>query len=226
MGEWWAGRDDSWAHWSESAEVPWHWHCQQAQQGCQLPGPLSSTGPCLPSADLPRTVGLAGAMDQNPGGTMKPSDICLLTSRRMQPWSRALPPQSCGAWCGIVLLQCFVWAATGQRWRETPQGQVTPQQSQTGTSSPLKVGAAGQQGVCPRPCSASCPQTCLYVCPRPRLVPEARGLRAFLEDCCCAPGREGWAGPCCAQLAAAQLGWLWRNKKGCLCCRERSPWQA
>ena len=35
--------------------------------------------------------------------------------------------------------------------------------------------------------------------------------------------REVWAGPCCApSAAAAQLSWLGRNKKGCLCCRGTS----
>lgn len=66
-------------------------------------------------------------------------------------WSRALLPQSCGTWCGTVFLQCFAWAAVGQHWRETAQGQGPLWQSQTGAFSPLKVGAVGEKGICPVP---------------------------------------------------------------------------
>lgn len=58
---------------------------------------------------------------------MKASDICLSASRTIWSWSRALLPPSYGAWSGIVLLWCFMWTPTEQRWRETcPQLLVTP----------------------------------------------------------------------------------------------------
>lgn len=151
----------------ERAGMPWDWHHQQAQEGCQLPAPSPHLGRVSPGLTFPGTWGWQSQGPEPWGamGTVKPSDICLPTSRRTWQWSRALLRQSCGLWCGNVLLWCFVRAATGRRWRETPQGQVTPQQSQTGTSSPLKVGAAGQQGFCPGSCFTSCPQTCPCLSP-------------------------------------------------------------
>lgn len=117
-------------------------------------------------------------MYPNPGEpwrTLKASDICLSASRRMWSWSRALLPLSYGAWSGIVLLWCFMWAPPVQCWREIhPQVLVPPWQSQTGTSFPLKVGAVGHQGICPGPCFTS-----FHVCPFPHLFPEARRLRWF-----------------------------------------------
>lgn len=52
-----------------------------------------------------------------------------------------------------MFLQCFAWAAVGQHWRETAQGQGPLWQSQTGAFSPLKVGAVGEKGICPVPYS-------------------------------------------------------------------------
>lgn len=56
-------------------------------------------------------------MYQNPGEpwrTMKAFDICLSAFRRTWSWSKALLPQSYGAWSGIVLLWYFMWAPTAQ----------------------------------------------------------------------------------------------------------------
>lgn len=157
------GREESnsWAHWSEREQIclgtgTVSKHSRAAS--CLASSP--PRGSCPSSPDLPRTMGPGRDVDQNPGEpwvTRMSPNTCVAIFRRMWLWSRALLPQSCGASCGMVLLRCFTWATTGQRWRETPQGQTTPRQNQTGTSSPLKVGAVGWQGICPGPCSTSCP---------------------------------------------------------------------
>lgn len=139
---------------------------------------------------------------------MKASHICLSASRRMWSWSKALLPQSCGAWSGTVLLWYFMWAPTGQHWRETHlQVLVTPWQSQTGTSSPLEVGAVGQQGTCPGPCFTSCPHTCPCLA-LSTLFPEARGLRWFFWRIVVSSGERGlgWPMVCPAGSSSAELG--------------------
>lgn len=112
---------------------------EAARPGTSLPFSLCLV-PCWHRV-RPRDRGAGRGTDQNPGE--QPLDAHPPTRRRIRPRSRASLPQSCGARCGTVWLRCFAWAATGQRWRETPRGQSAPRQSQTGTSCPLKVGAVG-----------------------------------------------------------------------------------
>lgn len=144
---------------------------------------------------------------------MKASDICLSASRRMWSWSKALLPQSCGAWSGIVLLWYFMWAPTGQCWSPPWQSQthlqvlVIPWHSQTGTFSPLEVGAVEKQGICPGHCFTSCPQTCPCLS-LSTLFPEARGLRWFFLRIAVSSGERGlgWPMLCPTGSSSAELG--------------------